>query len=104
MLQRRLILCLSAVAACLWTGAAQSAGGCVPDWGAAGDIVRREGLLTIEQVSRMSPQQLKGQIIQATLCESGGGYVYRLVVRDPSGAMRNVELSAANREAVARVP
>lgn len=69
---------------------------CMSDWGAAGEIVRREGLRTVEQLAQASPQQLKGEIVRATLCQDGGAYVYRLVVRASNGQLRNVVLTAAD--------
>ncbi len=75
---------------------------CLADWGAAAAVVRANGLQTVEQLAKTSPQQLKGQIIQATLCEDGGRYVYRLVVRDRSGQMKNVVIDAAGPGLAAR--
>lgn len=69
--------------------------GCLSDWGAAGEIVRREGLRTVEQLTLEEPRQLDGQIVKATLCREAKGYVYRLVVRGPGGQMKNVMLNAA---------
>ena len=75
---------------------------CLTDWGAAGDIVRANGLQTVEQWSRNFAQQLDGQIIRATLCEEGGSYVYRLVVRDRTGQMKSVVLDASGAGLAAR--
>lgn len=69
---------------------------CHPDWGTAGDIVRAHGLRTIEQLAETAPQQLKGEIVKATLCEDGTRYLYRLVVRDRSGQLKNVVMGAAD--------
>lgn len=68
---------------------------CLNDWGAAAEVVRANGLQTVEQLAKTSPQQLKGQIIKATLCEEGGSFVYRLVVREATGQMKNVVIDAA---------
>lgn len=69
--------------------------GCVPDWGAAGTIVREQGLRTVEQVAREARNGVTGKIVQATLCQAGTRYVYRLVVRDPSGLLKNVVVEAS---------
>ena len=36
-----------------------------------------------------------GQVIHANLCRSGGRFVYRLVIMEPGGNVRNVEVNAA---------
>lgn len=69
--------------------------GCVSDWGAAGTIVREQGLRTVEQVAREGRNGVAGKIVQATLCQAGARYVYRLVVRDPSGLLKNVVVEAS---------
>lgn len=75
---------------------------CLSDWGAAAEVVRANGLQTVEQLAKTSPQQLKGQIIKATLCEEGGDFVYRLVVRDGTGQMKNVVIDASGTGLAAR--
>ena len=75
---------------------------CLSDWGAAAEVVRANGLQTVEQLAKTSPQQLKGQIIKATLCEEGGGFVYRLVVREATGQMKNVVIDASGSGLAAR--
>lgn len=75
---------------------------CLADWGAAAEVVRANGLRTVEQLTNMSPQQLKGQIIKATLCEEGGRFVYRLVLRDGAGQMKIVVLDASGTGLAAR--
>lgn len=66
------------------------------DWGAAAEIIRAKGLATVEQLTASSQQQLKGEVVRATLCQEGAGYIYRLVVRDRAGQLKNVVLDAAN--------
>ncbi|HMN37953.1 MAG TPA: hypothetical protein PKD49_09655 [Hyphomicrobium sp.] len=92
-----------AAGAGIWAGAAVMAltcpplhadESCVSDWGAAGSIVRSQGLRTIEQVARDGGDEVPGTIVQATLCQSGARYIYRLVVRVPTGALKNVVVEA----------
>lgn len=87
-------LILGAATFLLISTPSQSAESCVSDWGAAGAIVRQQGLQTIEQLKNTGPNGIPGQIVQATLCQSGAAYVYRLVVRDPRGALKNVVVQA----------
>lgn len=69
-------------------------GDCISDWGTAGEIVRRERLVTVEQLAAGARRDLGGAIIKATLCRESGAYVYRLVVREESGQMRGAVVSA----------
>ncbi len=93
---------LAASFICLGMASPVARAECLNDWGAAAEVVRANGLQTVEQLSKMWPQQLKGQIIKATLCEEGGRFVYRLVVRDGAGQMKNVVLDATGAGLAAR--
>ena len=84
---------LTAAAAGLNVPAA-NAGDCLVDWAAASQIVKSENLLTVEQLSSSASDQIQGQIVKTTLCRENGGYVYRLVVRDPKGQMKSVVIDA----------
>lgn len=89
-----LITLASAVAATLAPAASQ-ADVCLPDWGIAGEIVRRENLITIEELRSEILPAGQGQIVKSTLCRSAKGYVYRFVVRDRAGQLRNTVVPAA---------
>ncbi|MEZ5900706.1 MAG: hypothetical protein R3D51_14575 [Hyphomicrobiaceae bacterium] len=67
---------------------------CLSDWGAAGSIVREHGLRTVEQLAEDKKDRGVGRIVQVKLCLAGVRYVYRLVVRDPSGSLKNMEVDA----------
>lgn len=73
------------------------AGGCYPDWSDAAPIVKKEGLATIEALAATARGKLSGDIVKTTLCEEGGGFVYRLLIREPAGRL-------VNRTVDARVP
>ena len=74
-------------AAMLVAGAARidraAAAGCYADWSIAAPIVRKEGLTTVEDLSKLAAAKISGDIVKTTLCEEKGGFVYRLVIRDP---------------------
>jgi hypothetical protein len=70
------------------------AGGCYADWSVAAPIVHREGLTTVEALSRLAASKLAGEIVKTTLCEDGGEFVYRLVVRAPDGKLANRTVNA----------
>lgn len=76
---------------------------CIEDWGAAGEIVRAEGLLTMEDLSS-GQQAVRGTIVKATLCRAEGGYHYRLVVRTKGGQMETLTLNAAKPSRKAHSP
>jgi uncharacterized membrane protein YkoI len=72
--------------------AAQS--GCYADWSVAAPIVRKEGLATVEALSRLAQARISGEIVKTTLCREGGGFVYRLVIRSPEGRLFNRTVDA----------
>lgn len=69
-------------------------GACYPDWSAASILVKAEGLVTLDQLTRMAPQKLGGEIVRSTLCEAENGFVYRLVVRTADGQMKSIAVDA----------
>jgi hypothetical protein len=74
--------------------ATQTADACYPDWAEAAPIVRREQLAAVADLSRMARERNSGEIIKTTLCAERGRYVYRLVVREASGVLRNLTVDA----------
>lgn len=92
LLASRLTLCMSALAALL-PGSAR-ADVCISDWSVAAAIVREKGLEPLENVTRAARGRLKGEIVKSVLCEEGGRYVYRLVVRTPKGGFEPLALEA----------
>jgi uncharacterized membrane protein YkoI len=67
---------------------------CFSDWSAASILVKAESLVPIEQLTKMAPARLGGEIIRSTLCESKTGFVYKLVVRTSGGQMKAIEVDA----------
>jgi len=67
---------------------------CLADWGIAGEIVRRQGLVTVDEVAREILPGGRGQILKSTLCRKGTGYVYKVVVRDGKGQLRSMVVPA----------
>jgi uncharacterized membrane protein YkoI len=74
--------------------AAAENGTCFTDWAAASRVVATEGLVTLDQLSKSSQDKLGGDIVRSSLCEASSGYVYKLVVRDAQGRLKNVLLDA----------
>lgn len=75
-----------------WPAAA--AGKCYSDWSVAAPIVRREGLVTVEELSTQLRARYPGELVKATLCEGGEGFAFRLVIRDAKGQLNTLELNA----------
>ena len=79
-----------------WASFAVSAANdaCFSDWSAASILVKAEGLVTIEQLTKLAPAKLGGEIVRSTLCEAKTGFVYKLVVRTTGGQMKSIEVDA----------
>ncbi len=69
-------------------------GHCYADWSVAAPIVRQEGLVTVESLTKRAKTKISGEIVRTTLCETGGEFVYRLVVREPSGRLATRTVNA----------
>jgi len=67
---------------------------CIADWSVAAPIVHKEGLATVETLSRLAQVKISGNIVKTTLCEENGGFVYRLVIRDLQGRLSNRTVDA----------
>jgi uncharacterized membrane protein YkoI len=95
----RAVVASSAAAACALalfaaSPSARAESVCFSDWSAASAVVRHEGLITIEQLVALAPSKLGGEIVRTTLCQERQGFVYRLVVRQPSGQLHRVTIDA----------
>ncbi len=69
---------------------------CFTDWGKAADVVRQQGLLTVEELAKIFAKDIPGQIVRATLCQDGDDFIFKLVVRDKQGQLKNVVVDALN--------
>ncbi len=69
---------------------------CYSDWGLAGEIVRREKLVTVQQLTQANAAGLIEPIVKTTLCKDGDDYIYKLVVRDAKGQLKTVVVDARN--------
>ena len=64
------------------------------DWGQAGAIVRQQKLMSIGELTKSVTPNIGGAIVKTTLCKDGDDYIYKLVVRDPSGQLKTVVVDA----------
>ena len=86
------IVAALAVALCAHAGQAAEPG-CV-EWSQAGPIIAANGLVPANAVFQNVQRRVGGKIVSQALCNSGGQFVYRLVVLGPTGAVTNVTVDA----------
>ena len=67
---------------------------CLSDWGQAGEIVRREKLLTVQQMTQSNAAGLPGQVVKTTLCKDGDDYIYKVVARQANGQLKTFVVDA----------
>lgn len=85
-MRRKLIISIAMSFLLASAGPSVQAEDCFADWGTAAEIVKSNGLKTVEDLAR-SGGNLPGQIVKTTLCRENTGYVYRLVVRGADGRL-----------------
>jgi hypothetical protein len=67
---------------------------CFDDWSDAAPIVLSEKLVPVRDIQAWARKRLKGIVIRVTLCQDGERYIYRILVREPKGRIRNRTVEA----------
>lgn len=67
--------------------------GCLP-WKSAGALIAQNSLIPGNVIYQMVQSRTGGKVISATLCESGGNFVYRIVVLGKTGQVTNLNVDA----------
>jgi uncharacterized membrane protein YkoI len=67
---------------------------CFDDWSDAAPIVLREKLVPARDIHAWARKRLKGKVVRVTLCQDGERYIYRILVREPKGRIRNRNVEA----------
>lgn len=67
---------------------------CWPQWSDAAPIVAREALAGARAVHDEVRRRFGGQLVRITLCEAAGRYHYRLVILEPRGLVRHLDIDA----------
>jgi uncharacterized membrane protein YkoI len=66
---------------------------CLP-WSAAGPVIAKNGLVSADVVYQKVKARTGGKIVNASLCEDGGHFVYKFVVLGPTGEVTNLTVDA----------
>lgn len=67
--------------------------GCVP-WKSAGALISKNSLISGGALYGIVQSKTGGKVISATLCESGGRFVYKVVVLGKKGDVRKLNVDA----------
>ncbi len=77
-------------------GGAAAGETCFADWSVASPIVKKEGLVAVEQLTPTAKMRFNGDVVKVTLCEDNGVYIYRLIVKDSRGNLKTETVDAKN--------
>jgi uncharacterized membrane protein YkoI len=77
----------------LMTATAPAGAECLP-WKAAGSIISKNSLIPGNVIYQKVQSKTGGKVISATLCESGGKFVYKIVVLGKKGEVTNLNVDA----------
>ncbi|MEQ1647864.1 MAG: hypothetical protein ABL898_04690 [Hyphomicrobiaceae bacterium] len=67
---------------------------CFTDWAEAGDVIRRESLVSVSVLHAQAKQRHLGDVVRVTLCSSVGQFTYKLLLREPKGSVKTLIVSA----------
>jgi uncharacterized membrane protein YkoI len=74
-------------------GGATAQQGCV-EWSKAGPIIAQNGLVPASVIYQKVQKKTGGKIVNQSLCNVGGRFVYKLVVLGPTGEVTNLTVDA----------
>ncbi len=64
------------------------------DWSKAGPVIAQNSLLPANVIYQMVQTKTGGKVVNQSLCQVGGRFVYKLVVLGPTGDVTNVTVDA----------
>lgn len=67
---------------------------CWADWSAAAPVVHRESLRPAKDVRALAQKSSQGQLLNITLCEEKGRFVYRLLFLRSAGTVESLTVDA----------
>ncbi len=80
-------------AAAIAAGGRAAEPGCV-EWSKAGPIIAQNSLLPANVIYQMVQNKTGGKVVNQSLCNVGGRFVYKLVVLGPTGEVTNLTVDA----------
>lgn len=75
-------------------GAVSASDRCYGDWSDAAPIVARERLRPARDIHDRAKEWLGGAVVRIVLCEAGGQYHYRVLVRREDGRIAQLTVEA----------
>ncbi|MCJ7528653.1 MAG: hypothetical protein MUO37_11220 [Methyloceanibacter sp.] len=85
---------IAAFAAAIFAAAGQSAQPDCVEWSKAGPIIAQNSLLPASVIYQMVQKKTGGKVVNQSLCNAGGRFVYKLVVLGPTGEVTNLTVDA----------
>ncbi len=67
---------------------------CFADWSSAAPIVQSEVLVSVRDIHVHARAHGLGEVVRVTLCRDDGRYVYRLLLRAPTGQIAPMTVDA----------
>jgi len=85
---------IAALVAAIFSAGGQTAQPSCVEWSKAGPIIAQNSLLPANVVYRAVQKKTGGKIVNQSLCNVGGRFVYKLVVLGPTGEVTNLTVDA----------
>ena len=84
---------IAAIVAAISVGGQTAQPDCV-EWSKAGPIIAQNSLLPANVIYQAVQKKTGGKIVNQSLCNVGGRFVYKLVVLGPTGEVTNLTVDA----------
>jgi uncharacterized membrane protein YkoI len=85
---------IAALVAAIFSAGGQTAQPSCVEWSKAGPIIAQNSLLPAKVVYQAVQKKTGGKIVNQSLCNVGGRFVYKLVVLGPTGEVTNLTVDA----------
>lgn len=85
---------IAALVATVFSVAGQTAQPDCVEWSKAGPIIAQNSLLPANVIYQMVQKKTGGKVVNQSLCNAGGRFVYKLVVLGPTGEVTNLTVDA----------
>jgi uncharacterized membrane protein YkoI len=85
---------IAALVAAIFSVGGQTAQPNCVEWSKAGPIIAQNSLLPANVIYQAVQKKTGGKIVNQSLCNVGGRFVYKLVVLGPTGEVTNLTVDA----------